>query len=160
MYHTAVAAAVAPARETQGLIPSRTGARPADVFIPRFAGGRDATLDVTVTHPLQQGHLAGAAANAGHSLILAYNRKVAGAGDECLAAGIAFIPLAVESLGGWHAVAVDTINRLAKAKARHTGDLEEVICRRSWQKLGLLVQKGNCALFNNRVPDVDKQDDK
>ena len=49
---------------------------------------------------------------------------------------------------------------LAKAKARHTGDLEEVICRRSWQKLGLLVQKGNCALFNNRVPDVDKQDDK
>ena len=103
--------------------------------------------------------LAGAAANAGHSLILAYNRKVAGAGDECLAAGIAFIPLAVESLGGWHAVAVDTINRVAKAKARHTGDLEEVICRRSWQKLGLLVQKGNCALFNNRVPDVDNQDD-
>ena len=49
---------------------------------------------------------------------------------------------------------------MAKAKARHTGDLEEVICRRSWQKLGLLVQKGNCALFNNRVPDVDKQDDK
>ena len=118
---------MAPARETQGLIPSRTGARPADVFIPRFAGGRDATLDVTVTHPLQQGHLAGAAATAGHSLILAYNRKVAG---------------------------------VAKAKARHTGDLEEVICRRSWQKLGLLVQKGNCALFNNRVPDVDKQDDK
>ena len=53
-------------------------------------------------------------------------------------------------------VAVDTI-RVAKAKARHTGDLEEVVCRRMWQKLGLLVQKGNCALFNNRVPDIDNQ---
>ena len=111
--------------------------------------------------PLQQGHLAGAAVTAGHSLTLAYNRKVGppltGTGDQCLAAGIAFIPLAVESLGGWHDVAVDTINRVAKAKARHTGDQEEVVCRRMWQKLGLLVQKGNCALFNNRVPDVDNQ---
>ena len=159
LYHAAVAAALAPARETQGLIPDRAGARPADVFIPRFAGGRDAALDVTVTHPLQQGHLAGAAATAGHSLTLAYNRKVSGAGEECLAAGIAFIPLAVESLGGWHPVAVDTINRVAKAKARHTGDLEEVVCRRMWQKLGLLVQKGNSALFNNRVPDIDNQAD-
>ena len=46
---------------------------------------------------------------------------------------------------------MDTINRVAKAKARHTEDLEEVVCRRMWQKLGLLVQKGNCALFDNRV---------
>ena len=30
---------------------------------------------------------------------------------------------------------------------------EELTCRRLWQKLGLLVQKGNCALFNNRFPD-------
>ena len=34
---------------------------------------------------------------------------------------------------------------------------QEVVCRRTWQKLGLLVQKGNCALFDNRVPDVDNQ---
>ena len=71
----------------------------------------------------------------------------------CRAAGIAFIPLAVESLGGWHQVAVEEIKRLGKAHARQAGESEELTCRRLWQKLGLLVQKGNCALFNNRFPD-------
>ena len=78
---------------------------------------------------------------------------MAGAGEECQAAGIAFIPLAVESLGGWHQVAVEEIKRLGKAHARQAGESEELTCRRLWQKLGLLVQKGNCALFNNRFPD-------
>ena len=153
LYHTAVAAALGPAREGRGLIPGRAGARPADVLIPRWSGGRDAALDVTVTHPLQQAHLAGAAAEPGYSLTQAFNRKVAGAGEECQAAGIAFIPLAVESLGGWHQVAVEEIKRLGKAHARQAGESEELTCRRLWQKLGLLVQKGNCALFNNRFPD-------
>ena len=125
MYHTAVHRGGA-RQGDPGPHPQQDGRAPGGRLHPAVRR-HDAALDVTVTHPLQQGHLAGAAATAGHSLILAYNRKVAG---------------------------------VAKAKARHTGDLEEVICRRSWQKLGLLVQKGNCALFNNRVPDVDKQDDK
>ena len=78
---------------------------------------------------------------------------MAGAGEECQAAAIAFIPLAVESLGGWHQVAVEEIKSLGKAHARQAGESEELTCRRLWQKLGLLVQKGNCALFNNRFPD-------
>ena len=67
--------------------------------------------------------------------------------------GIKFIPIVAETLGGWDKVAVEEIKRLGKAHARQAGESEELTCRRLWQKLGLLVQKGNCALFNNRFPD-------
>ena len=53
-------------------------------------GGKDATLDVTVVNPCQTATIAGAATNAGH------------AGESCQRQGIAFLPMVVESLGGWH----------------------------------------------------------
>ena len=120
----------------------------------RWSGGRDAALDVTVIHPLQSSTVAGAAVTAGHALTVAYDRKVAGAAEACSQAGIAFIPLAVESLGGWHPVAVEEVKRMASALARHKGEEDEGKEQRElFQLLALLVQKGNAALFNNRVPD-------
>ena len=50
---------------------------------------------------------------------------MAGAAEACSQAGIAFIPLAVESLGGWHPVAVEEVKRMAKALARHKGEEDE-----------------------------------
>ena len=41
-----------PQKEGRALLPGNNQ-RPADIFIPRWAGDRDAALDVTVTHPLQ-----------------------------------------------------------------------------------------------------------
>ena len=41
------------------------GRRPADVLIPNWSQGRDAGLDVTVIHPLQEATVAGAAVEAG-----------------------------------------------------------------------------------------------
>ena len=85
---------------------------------------------------------------------MAYDRKIAGAAEACSQAGIALIPLAVGSLGGWHPVAVEEVKRMAKAIARHKGEEDEGKEERElFQLLGLLVQKGNAALFNNRVPD-------
>ena len=153
LYQTAIKAALGPVREGRALIPG-SAARPADVFIPRWSGGRDAALDVTVIHPLQSSTVAGAAVTAGHALTIAYDRKVAGAAEACSQAGIAFIPLAVESLGGWHPVAVEEVKRMASALARHKGEEDEGKEQRElFQLLALLVQKGNAALFNNRVPD-------
>ena len=153
LYHSAVSAALGPVREGQGLIPARAGARPADVLIPRWSGGQDAALDVTVTHPLQAAHVNGAAADPGYSLNTAYQRKVTGAAEDCRAAGITFIPIVFESLGGWHEVAVSQVARLGRCQARQEGDDEDVIVKRLVQKGSLLIQKGNAALWNNRVPD-------
>ena len=62
---------------------------------------------------------------AGHALSVAYDRKIAGAAEACSQAGIALIPLAVGSLGGWHSVAVEEVKRMAKALARPAGTREK-----------------------------------
>ena len=95
--------------------------RPADELIPYWAGGQDAALDVTVINPLQTATLAGAAANPGSALSVAYERKMTSAGELCRRQGLAFIPLAAESLGAWHEVAVGERRKLGAALGRQPG---------------------------------------
>ena len=70
-----------------------------------------------------------------------------------IVSGIAFSPIVSESLGGWHEVAVSQVARLGRCQARQEGDDEEVVVKRLIQKASLLIQKGNSALWNNRVPE-------
>ena len=106
IFDTAAAAALAPLREVRDLLPGNHQ-RPADVFLRNWAGGLDAALDVTVTHPLQDAYRAGAAATPGHALTQMYNNKCRVTEDLCREQGIAFIPIVAESLGGWHKVALE-----------------------------------------------------
>ena len=126
--------------------------RPADVFIPHWAGGQDAALDVTVTHPLQDRTRAGAATTPGYALNVAYDRKVTGAGEQCRQQGIAFIPVVAESLGGWHPVAVEQIRKLGSALARHTGQEEGEAISHLVTRCSILLQRGLTAFVLNRVP--------
>ena len=48
-----------------------------------WAGGRDAALDVTVVHPLQDATRARAAAEPGYALSYAYNNKMRVTADLC-----------------------------------------------------------------------------
>ena len=70
----------------------------------------------------------------------------------CEREGIVFIPLPVETLGGWHDKAVDQLRKLARAQARNTGKEEDEAIRHLFQRLGVLLVRGNAALFLNRVP--------
>ena len=151
LFEMAASAALAPTKEGRFLLPG-DDRRPADVFIPYWAGGRDAALDVTVVNPLQAATMAGAATTPGHALTYAYTRKMRGAEDDCRRQGIAFLPLAVESLGGWHGAAEREVKKLTAALARHTGQEETQACRHSWGRLGILLQRGNAAILGNRVP--------
>ena len=58
------------------------------MFIPHWAGGRDAALDVTVVNPLQAATVAGAATTPGHALTYAYDCKIKGAEEDCRRQGI------------------------------------------------------------------------
>ena len=60
------------------------------------------------------------------------------------------IPLPVETLGGWHERTADQIRKLARAAARNSGSEEEVVVRHLFQRLGILLVKGNAALIANR----------
>ena len=131
-----------PTREGRFLLPGNDR-RPADLFIPHWTGGRDSALDVCVTHPLRATVLARAAAEPGYAAEEAYRRKMANSTEDCRREGIVFLPLAAESLGGWHPVAVQQGDKLASALARHTGEDEGVASRNFWQRLRVTLQKGN-----------------
>ena len=126
--------------------------RPADVFIRGWAGGQDAALDVTVINPLQDLTREGAAAKPGHAADVAYQRKMQGAADACRAQGIVFLPMAVETFGGWHEVAEQQVKKLASALARHNGQEEGEAISHTWSRLGVLLQRGNAAMMANRIP--------
>ena len=72
---------------------------------------------------------------------------------------MAFIPLAADTLGGWHRVAVEQVTKLAVAQARQIGEMEDVTTRLLRQRLSLLLMKGNSALLFGRVPEEQDGDD-
>ena len=88
-------------------------------------------------------------AKPGHAADVAYQRKMA---DLCRAEGIVFLPLAVETFGGWHKVAEQQVKKLAWALARHNGQEEGEAIGHIWSRLGVLLQRGNAAMMANRIP--------
>ena len=151
LYNTAVRAALGPTKEGQYLLPGE-GGKPADVFIPRHAGGKDAALDVTVVNPLQAALVHQAAQTPGHALSVAHKRKMDKSWQPCNQQGIVFLPLAVESLGAWHKSAIQEVKKLGSLLARHTGEEEAITIKHLFQQLSLALVKGNAALMNNRNP--------
>ena len=109
-------------------------------------------MDITVTNPLQDGTVAEAVVTPGYPLDFRYKMKMSGAAAACQIEGIKFIPLVVETLGGWHSVAEKEVKKLASAKARHGGQEEEEALRHSFTRLSILLMRGNAAILSNRVP--------
>ena len=128
------------------------GGKPADIFILRHAGGKNAALDVTVINPLQAATVAQAAKTPGHALQVAHKRKLDKSWQLCQRQGIVFLPLAVESLGAWHKSAIAEIKKLGSSLARHTGEEETTTVQHLFQQLSIALVKGNAALLNNRNP--------
>ena len=151
IFQMAATAVLNPVKEGRFLLPG-TDRRPADVYISNWAAGLDAALDITVINPLQQATVDEAATTPGHSLNYAYDRKMRGAADECAGQGVAFTPLAFESLGGWHGIAVKEVKKIAQAMARQTGRDESECCSHAVSRLSLLLMKGNAAILINRIP--------
>ena len=103
-------------------------------------------------HPLQKATVAKAVTVPGHAANEAYARKIREAGEECRRQGIVFTPLALETLGGWHEVAEAELRKLGAALARQTGQEDGVATSHLFQKLSVLLVKGNSAMINNRQP--------
>ena len=151
IYSVAASSNLAPRKEENALLPG-TSARPADVLIPNWTGGRDTALDVTVVSPLLTDRVDNSITTPGHTLVVAFNDKCRDYLQACEREGISFIPLPVETLGGWHKKAVEQFRKLARAQARSTGKEEEDAIRHLFQRLGVLLVKGNAALLLNRIP--------
>jgi hypothetical protein len=153
IFQAASVAHLNPSREIRGLLPG-SEARPADVFLPSWSKGRD----VTVVSPLQVACVERAATEPGYALDFARNRKLRQNFEACRAVGVDLIPLPVETLGGWHQDAEAQIMRVARCMARESGGQESVQIKHFFQKLGVLLQRGNAALFLSRRPNFPAPD--
>ena len=72
--------------------------------------------------------------------------------ERCAAEGIMFLPLAVDTLGGWHPAALDSINRLGRQVARNVGREDQEVTRHLRQRLGILLVRDNAAMLCARTP--------
>ena len=103
-------AALYPVLEKANLTSSRS--RPGDIYLPCWSRGRPAALDMTVISSLQSSTLQSAGTSASHALEISDERKFTKHLSACEEAGISFVPLSVEALGGWSLIAAKTIRRM------------------------------------------------
>ena len=96
-----------------------------------------------------------AAEEAGGALTKAVQRKIQGVAEACQEQRLAFLPIAFETLGAFHVVAVGQVKHIGTAIARNQGSDERVAIRQLFQRLSLTLMHGNASLMLNRRPDDD-----
>ena len=154
LFTTAVSAQLSPYKEDRALLPGGN-ARPADVLVPHFAGGRHLAIDITVVSSLQAGLVEGASREPGHALQHRYGEKWRKYGEACQAEGVCFQAIPIEVLGGWGAgdMGEKVVKQLAKALARVGGHNEGDTARHLFQRMSILLMRGNSQLILSRCPD-------
>ena len=81
---------------------------------------------------------------------LFYHLKERLVGAACRAQNLDFVPISVESLGGFTPTAIKVIRKLATQKAqRNNSDVKRTI-NQEFKKLNILLMRGNASLLLNR----------
>ena len=70
--------------------------------------------------------------------------------DNCRTQGIAFLPLVVETFGGWDSEAVKYLKDMARLCARRWGKINADEIKHFFQRLSVALQRGNAALLIER----------
>ena len=151
LFSAAQSAALAPRKEIPSLIPG-TNSRPADIYLPNWCRGRPASLDITVISTLQSSTLLGATNNQGHALRVGDERKIAAHNKSCRVVGVSFVPMVVESLGGWSEEASLTISRIGLHLGQRTGSSPGETTRHLFLRLAITLRRGNSSQWLNRMP--------
>ena len=154
LFHIAGAASLSPILETGHIIPG-SQRRPGDITIPNWARGRPAAIDVTITSPLQQTTISGAAVEVG----VAAHRREQAKDDQalgpCEASGVDFLPVAVETFGAWGPVGLKTISQVSQRWADRHGEPRPRALTWIHQKLSVALQRGNATMLLTRSPITD-----
>ena len=122
------------------------------MFLPAFESGSDCAVDVTVVSPLQQCLLTKAGEEPGAALAFAYNRKMNQSFDACREAGVRFLAAPIETFGGLHPQTISIVGKIGRALAYHSGGPQSDSVSHLFQRIGVLLCKGNSALILSRTP--------
>ena len=111
-------------------------------------------IDVTVVNPLRLDLAQRSASEPGLGLKTAFNTKWRKYGETCDKEGITFCPFVLDTFGAWDSRAVSETKRLGQALARSTGQLDSEVVSHLFQRLSVLLMRGNALLLINRIPDL------
>ena len=96
--------------------------------------------------------LAGASTTPGYALRMGEERKMIAHAGVCRAADLTFIPLVVESLGGWTEEVIQTIKSIGRLQGQRLGIPPPDTMRHLFQRLAISLWKGNASLWVRRQP--------
>ena len=142
-------ASLSPTTEMPGLVPG-TLSRPADVYIPSWIDGRKVAFDISVVSPTQDAILHRAAETPAAAIEMRKADKNRRHFDNCSAQGIVFVPLVVETFGGWDSEAVKYLKIMAKQNARRWGKNISDEINHFFQRMSIALQRGNASLIVER----------
>ena len=72
----------------------------------------------------------------------------------CRAVGVSFVPLAIESLGGWSELAVRSISRIGHLLGQRLGISPSITSHHLFQRCSVSLWRGNAALWLHRFPPI------
>ena len=88
----------------------------------------------------------------GHALQVAEDRKRAAHNANCAAAGVVFLPIAVEALGGWSEETVFHISKIGRLMGQRLGLPPNETTKHIFQRLAICLWKGNPLLWSHQFP--------
>ena len=154
LFNAAQSAALAPTKEVPNLLPGFNTC-PADILLPNWCRGRPAALDVSVISPLQQLTLFEAASSPGHAFSVGVRRKLTSNLPFCRAAGVDFLPIVVETLGGWCPDAIATIRSIGRALGQRLNSTDPIdMTKHIFGHLAIALWRGNAGLWMHRHPSL------
>ena len=154
LFTVAQSASLAPSREALGVV-ADSQSRPADILLPTWHCGRPAALDIHVISPLQDLTLHEAASTPGHALQVGVQRKLSSHLANCRAAGVEFIPVVAETLGGLAEDTIKTVCAIGKAIAqRSSPHISSTTTSQLFHRLAISLWRGNACLWIHRHPSL------
>ena len=122
------------------------------VFIRNWTSGKTKALDITATNALQAATVAGCAEDGAYAVKEVVSRKQRKYAASCEAEGLIYVPVAIDTFGSWHSLALETIGRLSQELARATDGELGVVCRHLRQQLAICFLQDNVAMLGARRP--------
>ena len=106
-------------------------------------------------NPLQQELVRKVARDGESGVQHSFNIKMGKYSDRCEAEGIEFIPLIVDTFGGWHKESLEVVSKLGRQVSRQTGKEEEEIVRQLRQRVAIQLVRDNVNMFDSicHLPD-------
>ena len=123
---------------------------PADVHLPIWKRGQPAAMDVSVISTMQQRTIVGASNSRGYALRLGEERKMRVHAEPCQSIGILFVPLIVQTIGGWSDQAVTTISHMGRFLGQRLGSSQSEAIQHLFQQLAVALWRGNTSLGIHR----------